>query len=333
MQNHRSRKKQLPNETRRIIISKYEAGRSYHEIKEALEIGYETVRSVVNTYLKTGRVDAIEVRRAKFKKITIVEETFIKEKIASDVSITLKEIKRCLLIERGCVVSISTIERAIKKFNYSLKRVVLVPVARNAEVTIEKRFVYANQYLMLDEEKCIFLDEFGVNCSMRLGYGRSERGTQARKIVRSIRSKNYSICAAISKSGLILYHTKNCPYNGVLFREFLNNLVNKLGEKKMYNCTIIMDNVAFHKVAGIREILEEHGHNILFLPPYSPQLNPIEEFFSKWKHYIRLSNPETVIELENSIFSGCNLFTENDCFGFLLDVRRFALKAIRRDEF
>jgi hypothetical protein len=56
---------------------------------------------------------------------------------------------------------------------------------------------------MMDENNVVFVDEFGVDISIRLAYGRSEVGTVAKKIVRSIRSKNFSVSAAISRNGLV----------------------------------------------------------------------------------------------------------------------------------
>ncbi|KAF7689862.1 hypothetical protein CDIK_2813 [Cucumispora dikerogammari] len=114
---------------------------------------------------------------------------------------------------------------------------------------------------------------------MRLSYGRSLVGTPAKKVVRSIRSKNHSICAAISKSGIIHYSSQKQAFNGDSFINFLSELFKKKSERRMFNFTFIMDNVAFHKIIKVKEIIAENGHTILFLPPYSSQLNPIEEFF------------------------------------------------------
>jgi len=128
----------------------------------------------------------------------------------------------------------------------------------------------------------------GVNCSLRIGYGRSLVGSPAKKIVRSIRSKNYSICAGISKNGILHFKTQNSAYNKTTFCDFLKEIFEKMNLMNFRNYAIIMDNVAFHKSTEVRTIIEESGHSLLFLPPYSPQLNPIEEFFSKWKQHRKI---------------------------------------------
>jgi len=320
-------------ETRKSIVNRFESGKSPKEIATALEIKYEAVRSVLRTYKKSGRIEAIKRRTPKIKKITPEIENFVKSKIEADVSVTLKSLRQCIMDEKDVVVSLPTIERSLQNLNYSFKRVTFIPEARNNLKNIENRFAYANNYLLLDEEKTIFVDEMGVSCSLRLNYGRSPVGTPARKVVRSIRSRNHSICAAISKSGIILHKTLNRACNGDVFVEYLVELLKRMRELNLANFTIIMDNVAFHKVSEVGRLIEEYGHNILYLSPYSPQLNPIEEFFGKWKHYVRSANSNTVGELEIAIMAGCSSITSSDCLGFYSDVRRWALKAVRREEF
>ncbi|KAF7685700.1 Insertion element IS630 uncharacterized 39 kDa protein [Cucumispora dikerogammari] len=114
---------------------------------------------------------------------------------------------------------------------------------------------------------------------MRLSYGRSLVGTPAKKVVRSIRSKNYSICAAISKGGIIHYISQKQSFNGDSFINFLSELFRKMTKRRMFGFTFIIDNVVFHKAIRVKEPIEENEHIILFLPPYSLQLNSIDNFF------------------------------------------------------
>ena len=92
------------------------------------------------------------------------------------------------------------------------------------------------------------------------------------------------------------------------------------------NCTI-------NKVVGIRDVIEKNGHNLMFLPPYSPQLNDIEECFYKWKSNVNSANLNAIAELEQAIWNGGSSITEKDCEGFFKDVRKYTVKAIRRENF
>lgn len=125
------------------------------------------MRSVIRTYIKTGRIVSIKKRAPKLKKVTTDIENFIKVKIAEDVSISLRALKNLILLGKNVDLSKSAIDRALQVFNYSFKRVVLVPECRNSVDNMEKRYIYANIYLLLNEEKTIFVDEMGVSCSLR----------------------------------------------------------------------------------------------------------------------------------------------------------------------
>jgi transposase len=152
----------MTDEMRVKIIAKYESGKSPKMISSELDIKYETVRSVINTFKKTGRKFAKKTRTPKIKKISPDIESLIKDKISLDCSITLKKLATSIAYEENMGVSKATIFRAIKNFNYTLKRVVLIPEIRNSERVIEQRYIYGNTYLLLSKEKILFLDKFGI---------------------------------------------------------------------------------------------------------------------------------------------------------------------------
>lgn len=326
------RKKQLSDDIRNLVCSKYDDGKSPTVIARELNINVNTIRTILNVYKANGRVIAKKRRNPKPLKISLAMQEFIREKISDDVSITLRSLKSSLLTERGISVSKSTIARSIDAFNFSFKRVVLIPEARNSYQNIEFRYTYANEYLSLDENKVIFIDEMGVNISMRCTYGRSLIGISPRKKVKAIRSKNYSISAAITKSGLIRFKTINKAFTGESYSDFILEVLEILQATSQLGFTFIMDNCAIHKVSSVRSFIENSGHNLLFLPPYSPQLNPIEEFFSKWKHNIKVLNVVNVEDLLIAIQNSCDKITINDCTGYFAHVRQFALKSVRREE-
>jgi len=84
------------------------------------------------------------------------------------------------------------------------------------------------------------------------------------------------------------------------------------------NDLVIMDNLATHKVAGIREAIETAGARLLYLPPYSPDFNPIENMGSKIKQILRSLAPRTQAELIKAAKLAFNAITPADCHGFFL---------------
>ena len=110
---------------------------------------------------------------------------------------------------------------------------------------------------------------------------RSPKGTTPILNVPYIRSKNYSVCAIYCKNGMQYHKFTKGSYNGEKFKDYLKIFMEKLKNDSMGHYTFIMDNVRFHKMKIIIDLFKSYGHDILFLPPYSPFLNPIENVFSK----------------------------------------------------
>ena len=76
---------------------------------------------------------------------------------------------------------------------------------------------------------------------------------------------------------------------------------------------VVMDNLPAHKVAGVREAIAAVGASILYLPPYSPDLNPIEQMFAKLKHLLRKANARTVDAISTAIGEILRAFTPQEC--------------------
>ena len=94
---------------------------------------------------------------------------------------------------------------------------------------------------------------------------------------------------------------------------------------------ILMDNRSMDKGEDVMNIIKNYGHHLLFIPPYSSQLNPIEEIFSKWKNLIEARNANTTDELKRA-FHNFAENTENDFEDYFNHVRELVLKGVRREE-
>lgn len=100
------------------------------------------------------------------------------------------------------------------------------------------------------------------------------------------------------------------PMNGDVFRAYVQQqLVTTLHPGDL----VIMDNLASHKVSGVREAIEAVGAELVYLPPYSPDLNPIEQVFAKLKSLLRSAAARAIAELENIIGELLDRFTDKEC--------------------
>ena len=156
----------------------------------------------------------------------------------------------------------------------------------------------------------VFLDETAAATNMARRYGRAPRGERCRLLVPHGHYKTTTVTAALRSTGLCALSLVDGATNGARFRSYVaDSLVPMLQPGD----TVILDNLQAHKVAGVREAIEAVGARVLYLPPYSPDLNPIEQIFAKLKHLLRTVGARTVPDLWAAIRDAFARFTPDEC--------------------
>lgn len=326
---------QIGNDIRSLIITHFLSGTSAAVISSTLRCSRYQVYRVIKAYEENGRQTSRKRGGAKPKCLTDEHIDYINDLIDEDCSITLKQIKAKLSANKQVDVSESSISKQIKAFNYSFKRVGLVPERRNADDVIENRAQYVAdicRLIALDRTVLLFLDETGFNVSMRSIYGRASLNSTPKKKVRAIHSKNLSMSCCISRHEIIFYEVQEVPYNRESYGGYLSRLFAVLCEKNLQGCTFVLDNVPFHRSAIIQQSIRAFGHCVLYLPAYSPFLNPIEEVFSKIKTIVRRSEPTNVGDLLEKIRSAANQITREDCIGYFEHTKDFFDVCLNREQ-
>jgi len=326
----------VSNADRERIIACYENQKKIAEISSTLNIKRTTVHQIIKLYQQTGRVNAIKRGSPSRKKLGDNEINAVRSWIDVDSTLSLNQIAARINEDFGVSVSKSTVGRLIESFNYSLKRLQFIPERRNAENTIQIRREYALEFSSLpanfSEEEIIFLNEVGFSVSSRSSRGRTLKGTPAVAIVPAIRTRNISICCAMNRNGILFYKTSTRAFNGEIFIEFLKELKDKIHEKRLKNIVLIMDNVRFHHMNEVKALLDSFNYRILYLPPYSPFLNPIENMFSKWKEITKRTNPSNETDLMTAISNGSQLVTSDDCVGFFRHMWTYIPRCLNEEE-
>ena len=151
---------------------------------------------------------------------------------------------------------------------------------------VEARESFIDNMDNLDFTKLVFLDEAGVNIGMSRAYGWALAG-QTPVIERPARGRRYSLIGAIAADGCRAIREVQGYVNG---EEFVTFLLEDLGPKLNDGDIVIMDGPSIHKVQGVEEALAKYGASALYLPPYSPELNPIEMTWAWLKRLLR-TNP------------------------------------------
>ena len=166
----------------------------------------------------------------------------------------------------------------------------------------------------LDPRKLVFIDETAASTNMTRRYGRATRGERLVCKVPHGHWKTSTFVAALRHNRVTAPFLLDGPMNGTSFLAYVEDvLVPALKRGDI----VIMDNVGVHKVAGVREAIEARGATLFYLPPYSPDLNPIEQFFSKLKALLRKAAARTIDTLWKVIGLCLTDFAPRECAAYL----------------
>ena len=165
----------------------------------------------------------------------------------------------------------------------------------------------------MDLNRFKFIDESGVNPAMTRLYGRAPRGERAQGAVPINYGSNLTIIGALGRSGLDALMTVDGATDGDIFRVYVSEV---LCPTLRPGDIVVMDNLGAHKVSGIREAIEGCGAKLIYLPPYSPDLSPIERCWSKIKTALRAIGARTRRALESAIKKTLSTITESDALAW-----------------
>lgn len=177
---------------------------------------------------------------------------------------------------------------------------------------IARRLWFDGQ-LDLDPDRLVFIDETGANTKMARLRGRAPRGERCRASVPHGHWKTTTFTAGLRRSGMMAPMVLDGPMDGVAFLAYVEQvLVPELTQGDV----VVMDNLPAHKVGGVRHAIEAAGASLLYLPPYSPDFNPIEQAFSKLKAILRKAAARNIADLWEAIAAAIDQFTPNECANY-----------------
>ncbi len=155
----------------------------------------------------------------------------------------------------------------------------------------------------------IFLDESGINLALTRLYARAPRGERAVGSVPQSYGQNYTVLAALDRSGIRAAMLVAGAANGAVFLTFVKKV---LAPKLRRRDIVVLDNLPVHKVAGVAEAIEAVGAELRYLPPYSPDYNPTEKVWSKMKAELRGMGARTQRKLTRCLSAALEHITKHD---------------------
>jgi transposase len=165
----------------------------------------------------------------------------------------------------------------------------------------------------LDPRLLVFVDETGTNTSLHSLYAWSKRGQRVYCSAPRNRGRNTTLLASMSVEGMGPSLAVTGAVDATVFEAYLEQvLLPHLRSGQI----VVMDNLSAHKAERVKELIEERGCEVLYLPPYSPDLNPIEQAFSKVKGFLRKAEARTREALVEAMGKALDAVTVGDARGF-----------------
>ena len=160
----------------------------------------------------------------------------------------------------------------------------------------------------------VFLDECGVTTDLLRRYGRSPRGTRLHDHTPCSHWQTHTVVAALRLDGVTAPAVFDGPIDGPTFQAYVDQV---LVPTLCPGDVVVLDNLAVHKHPDIRAAIEGVGARIRHLPPYSPDLNPIEQAFAKLKAFLRAARPRNFDQVCELIAAAIGLFTPAECGNYI----------------
>lgn len=166
----------------------------------------------------------------------------------------------------------------------------------------------------LDPARLVFIDETGTTTNMARMRGRGERGARLVAAIPHGHWKITTFVAGLRQDGITAPFVIDRPMNGAIFRAYIEE---SLAPTLAPGDIVVMDNLPAHKVEGVARAIRARGAELLYLPPYSPDLNPIELLFAKLKALLRRAAERSIPALWTRIGELLDHFSAEECQHYL----------------
>jgi transposase len=178
------------------------------------------------------------------------------------------------------------------------------------------RVAWRAEQSSLNPARLVFIDETGTSTNMARRRGRAKRGHRVIGRVPWGHWKTMTFVAGLRHDGMTAPFVIDCAMNGAIFVEYIRQC---LAPTLKPGDIVVMDNLPAHKNGEIREIIKAVGAELRYLPPYSPDLNPIEQAFSKLKAQLRKAQERSLDDLWQRIGKLLPSFQPNQCANFFVN--------------
>ena len=254
------------------------------QIADAAECSERSIRNIRTNLRLFGSESPPLNRGGRPRSITPPMLEALCDHLTEKPGLYLEEMAVFLYDEFDISASSSSIKRTLSSAGWTKKKAQQKAKERNPDL----RDFYIYKLSEFHSYQLVYVDESG--CDKRIGFRRtgwSPLGVAPVQVAKFHRGQRYQILPAYAQDGILLSRVFRGSTDAVIFEDFIEQLLQHCGRWPEPRSVLIMDNASFHHSERIKEMCSEAGVKLLYLPPDSPDLSPIEEFFSELKSCIK----------------------------------------------
>ncbi|KAJ5851110.1 hypothetical protein N7455_010966 [Penicillium solitum] len=254
------------------------------QIAKVAKCSERSVTNIRKNMRLFGSARSPPIAPGRSSSITNVMVDALFDHLAEKPGLYVEEMAIFLFDEFNVIPSISSVKRALYRAGWSKKKAQQRASERNPQL----RDFYQHKLSKFRSFHLVFVDESG--CDKRVGYRRtgwSPLGVTPIQVSKFHRGQRYLILPAYAQDGVVLSRIFKGSTDASFFESFIEQLLQHCGRWPEPKSVLVMDNASFHHSDRIRQLCSDAGVKLLYLPPYSPDFNPIEEFFAELKAHIK----------------------------------------------
>jgi transposase len=275
--------KAYSSDLRKKIIETYQnESISQRQLAKQFRVAPSFVTKLLKQFRDIGNLEP-KPKSGRPRRLNATQIQIVQDLVDAKNDITLEELCTTLNQQFEVAVSQPTMCRVLQRLNLTRKKKALHPSQKESERVQALRVEYWKTVEAVRVQDLVFIDESGVNLGLVRLFAWALRGRRAYG-EQPKRGKNVSLVAGLSLKGVVGSACLSGAIDGLTFEAFVGT---RLVPYLWPGACVLMDNCSIHKGEAVRSLIESAGAKLIYLPPYSPDFSPIENFWSKVKNSLK----------------------------------------------
>jgi len=287
------------------------AGESARSVAAVLKVSASSVIKWAQRQRRTGSFAPGKMGGHRSLRLSGEHRTWLLARVAGDLNVTLRSLAR-ELDERGITICHGTVGRFLHHEDQSFKKTVFPAEQLRLKLARHRARWKAHQG-KVDQSRLVFIDEAWIKTNMTPLRGWGSRRKRLIAHVPHGHWKTMTFLAALRHDRIDAPWVLDGPINGEAFKTYVRN---ELLKTLKPGDIVVLDNLGSHKGKAVRNMIRNAGAHLMFLPPYSPDLNPIEQVFAKIKHLMRRAMERTVETAQDRLVSVLDTIPPSECANY-----------------